>query len=198
MTNGIVTSGSIIKMDLKDKYVFWDIDGTLAPYRFNDHVADPDGSMNSLSLKEIENGVFLYRKPSKHMQKVLKTCESKQNIVVGYCLAKKEMQDKEIWLDENYPMISERLFLSRDKSKTTAILKYCNENNINLKDVIFVDDVIPFLMEAEREGIRSFHISSFLYWEYSMLQSRPLRTTALAMLPPKHYLTTNITALAKS
>ena len=31
MTNGIVTSGSIIKMDLKDKYVFWDIDGTLAP-----------------------------------------------------------------------------------------------------------------------------------------------------------------------
>ena len=83
MTNGIVTSGSIIKMDLKDKYVFWDIDGTLALYRFNDHVADPDGSMNSLSLKEIENGVFLHRKPSKHMQKVLKTCESKQNIVVG-------------------------------------------------------------------------------------------------------------------
>lgn len=169
MTNGIVTSGSIIKMDLKDKYVFWDIDGTLAPYRFNDHVADPDGSMNSLSLKEIENGVFLHRKPSKHMQKVLKTCESKQNIVVGHCLAEKEMQDKGIWLAKNYPMISERLFLSRDKSKTTAILKYCNEHNINLKDVIFVDDVIPFLMEAEHEGIRSFHISSFLDWEYSML-----------------------------
>lgn len=169
MTNGIVTSGSIIKMDLKDKYVFWDIDGTLAPYRFNDHVADPDGSMNSLSLKEIENGVFLHRKPSKHMQKVLKTCESKQNIVVGHCLAKKEMQDKGIWLAKNYPMISEHLFLSRDKSKTTAILKYCNEHNINLKDVIFVDDVIPFLIEAEREGIRSFHISSFLDWEYSML-----------------------------
>ena len=103
------------------------------------------------------------------MQKVLKTCESKQNIVVGHCLAKKEMQDKRIWLAKNYPMISERLFLSRDKSKTTAILKYCNEHNINLKDVIFVDDVIPFLMEAEREGIRSFHISSFLDWEYSML-----------------------------
>lgn len=32
------------KQDLKDKYVFWDIDGTLAPYRFNGHTADPDGT----------------------------------------------------------------------------------------------------------------------------------------------------------
>lgn len=103
------------------------------------------------------------------MQKVLKTCESKQNIVVGHCLAKKEMQDKGIWLAKNYPMISEHLFLSRDKSKTTAILKYCNEHNINLEDVIFVDDEISFLIEAERKDIRSFHISSFLDWEYSML-----------------------------
>ena len=79
------------------------------------------------------------------------------------------MQDKEIWIAKNYPMISEHLFLSRDKSKTTAILNYCNEHDINLEDVIFVDDVIPFLMEAERKGIRSFHISSFLDWEYSML-----------------------------
>ena len=84
-------------------------------------------------------------------------------------LTEKEMQDKGIWLAKNYPMISEHLFLSRDKSKTTAILKYCNEHNINLKDVIFVDDIIPILIEAEREGSRSFHISSFLDWEYSML-----------------------------
>lgn len=89
--------------------------------------------------------------------------------MVGHCLAKKEMQDKGIWLAKNYPMISEHLFLSRDKSKTTAILKYCNEHNINLEDVIFVDDEISFLMEAERKDIRSFHISSFLDWEYSML-----------------------------
>lgn len=31
-------TGSIRKSDLEGKYVFWDIDGTLAPYRFNDHV----------------------------------------------------------------------------------------------------------------------------------------------------------------
>ena len=34
-------NGSVTKSDLENKYVFWDIDGTLAPYRFNNHVADP-------------------------------------------------------------------------------------------------------------------------------------------------------------
>ena len=29
-------------------------------------------------------------------------------------------------------------------------------------DDVFVDDVIPLLQEAERKGIKSFHISSFL------------------------------------
>lgn len=53
--------------DLEDKYVFWDIDGTLAPYRFNNHVADPNGTNNGMSLKEIEDGVFLTRKPSKRL-----------------------------------------------------------------------------------------------------------------------------------
>lgn len=164
-----MANGSVTKKDLKNKYVFWDVDGTLAPYRFNNHVADPDGSRHSLNLKEIEDGVFLHRKPSRHMQKVLETCEAKKNIVVGHCLAKKEMQDKEIWLNENYPMIEERLFLFSGKSKTNAILKYCKEHSIKLKDVIFVDDVIPFLMEAEKSGIKSFHISSFMDWEYQEL-----------------------------
>ena len=34
----------ITKQVLKNKYVFWDIDGTLAAYRFNGHVADPNGT----------------------------------------------------------------------------------------------------------------------------------------------------------
>lgn len=51
--------------DLENKYVFWDIDGTLAPYRFNNHVADPNGTNNGMSLKEIEDGVFLTRKTIK-------------------------------------------------------------------------------------------------------------------------------------
>lgn len=30
-----------------------------------------------------------------------------------------------------------------------------------------MDDVLAFLREAERKGIKSYHISSFLDWDYS-------------------------------
>lgn len=36
-----------------------------------------------------------------------------------------------------------------------------------MKDVVYVDDVLVFLREAERKGIKSYHISSFLDWDYS-------------------------------
>lgn len=63
-------------------------------------------------------------------------------------------------------MIKKRLLVHKDKSKADTILQYCKEYNIDLKDVVFVDDVIPFLREAEQKGIKSFHISSFLDWNY--------------------------------
>ena len=159
-------NGSIEVKDLEGRYVFWDIDGTLAPYRFNDHVADPDGTENGMSLKEIEKGIFLTREPSKHMQNILRTCNARDNIIMGHCQVGKEMLDKQLWLDKYYPMIKERLLVYQNISKADTIIQYCNLNGINLKDVVYVDDVIRFLRESERKGIRSYHISSFLDWEY--------------------------------
>ena len=151
---------------LQNKYIFWDIDGTLAPYRFNGHIADPEGTANGMSLKEIKDGVFLSRAPSRHMQNIIKTCGAKQHIIMGHYQVEKERLDKEIWLDKHYPVIKERLLISENKSKADSILHYCTQKCINLKNVVFVDDVIPFLQEAERKGIMAFHISSFLDWEY--------------------------------
>lgn len=34
------------------------------------------------------------------------------------------------------------------------------------REIGLMDDVISFLREAERKGIPSFHISSFLNWDY--------------------------------
>ena len=152
--------------ELKDKYIFWDVDGTLAAYRFNGHVSDPEGTDNGMSLKEIEDGVFLKRKPSRYMQRLLSACGAKQNIVLGYCRVQKEIDDKQLWLDKYYPSIKEHLLMLKDKSKADTILQYCNDHDISLQDVVFVDDVIPFLREAERKGIKSFHISSFLDWDF--------------------------------
>ena len=152
----------ISKDDLKDKYVFFDIDGTLAAYRFNDHVSDPLGTSNGMSILEIEDGIFFKRKPSLLMQKVLLENEAKENIALSYCLNEKERSDKNLWLDKYYPMIRKRFLIDLDKNKARTILDYCHDNNILLKNVIFVDDVLDYLKEAERLGIKSYHISSFL------------------------------------
>ena len=91
-----------------------------------------------MSLKEIEDGVFLKRKPSCHMQMVLSTCGAKQNIVMGHCQVQKEIDDKQLWLDKYYPSIKERLLMSEDKSKADTILQYCNDHDISLQDVVFL------------------------------------------------------------
>lgn len=158
--------GAITIKETHQKVVFWDIDGTLASYRYNNHLSDPNGTNNGQSLEEIQSGVFLRRKPSRFMQKVLKTCQSKQNIIMGHCLNTKEQSDKLLWLSKHYPNMSDILLTYEDKPKYLTILEYCKINNIDLDDVIFVDDVLDFLKLAEKNGITSYHISSFLDWDY--------------------------------
>lgn len=117
-----------------------------------------------MSEQEINEGVFLTRKPSKFMQNVVSTCQSKKNIILGHYLTKKEIEDKHIWLNTHFPNILERFFVPTSVSKADIILKYCEQNNINLKDVIFVDDTAAIIKEAEKKGISSWLISSFLDW----------------------------------
>ncbi len=162
-------TGSVRKSDLENKYVFWDIDGTLAPYRFNDHVSDPEGTNNGMSLKEISEHIFLTRKPSQHMMKVVYSCGARRNFIMGHCQVQQEMDDKQLWLDKHFPIIKrqDRLLTFENISKADSIIEYCAGHRIDLKDVVYVDDVLVFLREAERKGIKSYHISSFLDWDYS-------------------------------
>lgn len=162
-------TGSVRKSDLENKYVLWDIDGTLAPYRFNDHVSDPEGTNNGMSLKEISEHIFLTRKPSQHMMKVVYSCGARRNFIMGHCQVQQEMDDKQLWLDKHFPIIKrqDRILTFENISKADSIVEYCAGHRIDLKDVVYVDDVLAFLREAERKGIKSYHISSFLDWEYS-------------------------------
>lgn len=162
-------TGSVRKSDLENKYVFWDIDGTLAPYRFNDHVSDPEGTNNGMSLKEISEHIFLTRKPSQHMMKVVYSCGARRNFIMGHCQVQQEMDDKQLWLNKYFPIIrrQDRILTFENISKADSIVEYCAGHRIDLKDVVYVDDVLVFLREAERKGIKSYHISSFLDWDYS-------------------------------
>lgn len=118
-----------------------------------------------MSKEEANNGCFLYRKPSKHMQRVLSTSGAKKNIIMGHCAYYQEILDKKKWLKEYYPMIDDVILTHQDIPKYKSIIDYCSDNNILLKDILFVDDIVPYLQMAERWGIFSWHISSFLDWE---------------------------------
>lgn len=157
---------SVSKADLKGKVVFWDMDGTLAPFRFNGHIRDLEGSRHSVSMKEIQDGIYFERTPSRFMQRVINDCEAKENIIITHCHCDREVEDKHRWLDRNFPMIKVRFVIDENISKTDTILDYCKKSNIPLKNVAFIDDSLHFLKEAESMGIPCWHISSLLdYFE---------------------------------
>ena len=88
---------------------------------------------------------------------------------MGHCFNEKERKDKFIWLEKHYPNMSDIILTFQNKPKYLTILEYCKEKNIDLKNIIYVDDVLSFLKEAERNGICSYHISSFLDWNYQFI-----------------------------
>jgi|GEM_PF-6309524 len=59
-------------------------------------------------------------------------------------------------------MIKDRIFVYVSASKADCIINYCEKNGINLKNIIFDDDVIKYLREAEIKGINSWLLSSTL------------------------------------
>lgn len=107
------------------------------------------------------------RKPSRVMQNIIKNTNISKNIIMGHCINEKEICDKQKWLDIYFPMIEDRILVYENFSKADCIIEYCQKNGIDLKNVIFVDDIIKYLREAESKGIESWHISSFLDFYYS-------------------------------
>lgn len=67
--------------NLKDKCIYVDIDGTLAEYRFNNHVSAKDGTTNGQTMNEINNHVFLHSRP---LKTVIQTLKKQRKKVFGY------------------------------------------------------------------------------------------------------------------
>lgn len=159
---------SLYAHDFENKVAFFDIDGVLAPFRFNGHITHLETSMG-VNAKELESGVFKNRLPSRHVQSIVKEIKTRKNVVItGYIEERdgikstKERDDKEFWIRANYPEISDIIFVRFGEQKAQYIVEYCNEHNINIADAIFIDDELYYLKEAERLGISSWHTSSLM------------------------------------
>ena len=86
---------------LKNKYIYVDIDGTLAEYRFNDHVSAKDGTTNGQTREEICNHIFLRSRPLKSVIETLKRAKAKRLCICGAVISPIEVIDKLNWLKLN-------------------------------------------------------------------------------------------------
>ena len=151
---------------LKDKYVFFDVDGTLSEYRYNDKLYN--GDRPELGCQTLEDllfsNLFSKARPLKTMQKIVSNLDSNRVFVLGTIVTNNEIEQKNTWLKENYPNIKREniCFISSTMLKPEVILEYCKYLNINKEDVVFVDDRLDVLRKAEELGITAYHPSSFM------------------------------------
>lgn len=151
---------------LKDKYVFFDLDGNLSEYRYNDKLyggMSPELGCQSLSDLLFSN-LFSKARPLKTMQKIVENLDSNKIFILGTIVTNHEAEQKYKWLDKNYPNIKKDniIFISSTMMKPNVILEYIKKLNINIKDVVFVDDRLDVLRKSEELGITAYHPSSFM------------------------------------
>lgn len=150
---------------LKDKYVFFDVDGTLSEYRYNDSLyAGKTPEVGCQTLKNLLfDDLFLHARPLKTMQRVIEKLDSDKIIILGTIVTNNEIEQKYPWLEKHYPNIKREniIFISSTMLKPDVIVEWCNYHNVSLSDVAFVDDRLDVLRRAEEMGITSYHPSSF-------------------------------------
>ena len=145
---------------LKEKYVFFDVDGTLSEYRFNDKLYS--GGCPELGCQTLEDllfsNLFANARPLKNMQSIISQLNSDKIFVLGTIVTNNEINQKYKWLEENYPNIKKEniIFISSTMIKPNVIIEYAKKLDINLQDTVFVDDRLDVLR------ITAYHPSSFV------------------------------------
>ena len=150
---------------LKDKYIFFDIDGTLSEYRYNDRLYG--GGCPELGCQSLEdllfNDLYYRARPLKTMQRVIENLDSNKILILGAVTTNTEIDQKYKWLSEHYPNVKREnvFFICSTLLKPEVIIEYCKHYNLDISDVVFVDDRIDVLRKAEEMGITAYHPSSF-------------------------------------
>ena len=151
---------------LKGKYVFFDVDGTLSEYRYRDKLYGGRClDLGCQSLDELLFGNLFYQaRPLKTMQRIVENLDSKRVFILGTKTTNNEIEQKYLWLKENYPNIKRDsiFFVSKTMLKPEVIIEWCTHHNIDIREVAFVDDRLDVLRKAEELGITAYHPSSFM------------------------------------
>ena len=81
---------------LKDKYVFFDVDGTLSEYRFNDKLYE--GGCYDLGCQSLDNllfgDLFYHARPLKTMQRLINNLDPNKAFILGTIVTNNEINQK--------------------------------------------------------------------------------------------------------
>ncbi len=150
---------------LKGKYVFFDVDGTLSEYRYQEQIYG--GRCSELGCQTLSDllfgDLFLQARPLKTMQKMISKLDSDKIFVLSTVVCNNEVGQKQEWLEKYFPNFkrSHMIFISSTMLKPEVILEYSKNYQLDLEDIVFVDDRLDVLRKAEELGITAYHPSSF-------------------------------------
>lgn len=151
---------------LKDKYVFFDVDGTLNEYRYHDKVyvsKNPDLGCQTLEDLLFED-LFINARPLKTMQNIVSNLDAEKIFILGTVVCNNEVDQKYKWLQKYYPKFKREnmIFIASTMLKPEVILEYSKRYGFKLEDAVFIDDRLDVLRKAEEMGITVYHPSSFM------------------------------------
>lgn len=150
--------------NLKDKYVFFDVDGTLSEYRYNDHVSSKNDWAGQTWEELFFGDVFVNNRPLKTMINLVEQLNSNKIFVLGAITTNHEIDEKYEWLAKYYPSIKREniIFVADASMKVIALEQYAQKLNIPKEDIVFIDDKHATIKETEQAGFKSYHVTSFM------------------------------------
>ena len=138
------------------KTVFIDMDGVLASY------ADENDKVNA---HEFPVGFFYHRQPVYQvMDKILEVYGKEHLAILSAVPHGEAIIEKDMWLDKYFPVKKEdrHYVMWKQETKQDFIQNYCEENNIDIKNVVLIDDEHEILRNVEGIGCQVYHISRIL------------------------------------
>ena len=148
---------------LQDKTVFFDLDGTLSEYRYNNRVGGGNG-FSQPWLELMFGDAYLRARPLSTMIKLTKSLNPDKVYILGAIKTINEINQKYEWLSTHYPHIKKEhiIFISGGANKVFAMEAFAEKHGLPHDEMVLIDDTHATIRQVEEAGFIGYHPTSFV------------------------------------